>query len=406
MAVDLQRSFKTLLFPALLFIPVVLLQSLFAEQLDSLGSLAVRLPYIILITGLALAMLFHHSREFLNLLILLLGCALLDYFIWQSPTHPHASMIYNLLALLVPLNLLINDLWRERGILNRHGLLRIVVIVIQFALAAWLLHIAPRQLEMLSHYGPAFVITDTPLPPLTQGSILLCGIILLIYVFTHPSTLQGSLFFTFITLVFALHFVEQPHVARVYLLLAGLLILLSLLLNLRRLAYYDELTQLPSRRALRQALLAQGHRYSIAMVDVDHFKKLNDRYGHDVGDQVLRMLATQLNRVKGGKAFRYGGEEFTLLFPGKLSDEAQNALEQLRATVADKPFQVRHKRSRPRKRPDNPPSAKPTPTLNVSISIGAADTTCSDDPQVIMKRADQALYQAKKKGRNRVVVTG
>jgi len=75
---------------------------------------------------------------------------------------------------------------------------------------------------------------------------------------------------------------------------------------------------LPSRRALIERLPSLGRRYTVAMVDVDHFKNFNDTYGHDAGDQVLRMVASRLGEVSGGgTAFRYGGEEFTILFPGK-----------------------------------------------------------------------------------------
>lgn len=83
-------------------------------------------------------------------------------------------------------------------------------------------------------------------------------------------------------------------------------------------AYQDELTSLPGRRALKEYLLKLGSEYTIAMFDIDHFKKFNDTHGHDVGDQVLRMVASKLATVSGrGKSFRYGGEEFTLVFSEK-----------------------------------------------------------------------------------------
>ncbi|MFO8024247.1 diguanylate cyclase [Thiohalophilus sp.] len=404
MALDLQRSLKTLLLPALLLLAVYLLQQPLSDQLMPLGGILVRLPYALFITGMAFALLFRHSREFFNLLILLLCVAVLDVAVWSASPHPQATLIHALLCLLVPINLIINDLWRERGILNRYGLQRAAVIATQLLLAVWVVHNLPGTLVDSLSFTPLPLLAASPIPALAQLVILLCSIILLIYVFTHPAPLQGALFIVFITLVLALHQFDTPVLSRLYLLLSGLLILLALLFSIRQLAYYDELTRLPSRRSLRQALLSQGSRYSLAMVDVDHFKKLNDTHGHDVGDQVLRMLAVHLNRVKGSKAFRYGGEEFTLIFAGKLADEAQTLLEQLRETIASSPFKVRHK-SRPAKRPDKLHPRSDTPALSISVSIGVADTTRADDPQTIMKQADQALYQAKKKGRNRVVAS-
>ena len=140
------------------------------------------------------------------------------------------------------------------------------------------------------------------------------------------------------------------------------------------------------------------------MVDVDHFKKLNDNHGHDIGDEVLKMLAAHLQRVEGGgKAFRYGGEEFTIVFPGKDIGSATIYLEALRNNIACKPFGVRNKQ-----RPKDKPSQKMTKSdntkkLNVTVSIGVAEKQAKyNSTQDIMKSADEALYKAKKKGRNRV----
>src|SRR2546426_9194380 len=99
-------------------------------------------------------------------------------------------------------------------------------------------------------------------------------------------------------------------------------------------AYEDTLTGLPARRALNEALLRLGGQYSVAMIDVDHFKRINDRHGHDVGDQVLKMIAAKLAQVSGGgKAYRYGGEEFAVIFPGRKAEECLADVEALRGVV-------------------------------------------------------------------------
>jgi len=148
--------------------------------------------------------------------------------------------------------------------------------------------------------------------------------------------------------------------------------------------------------------------YTAAMVDVDHFKKFNDRYGHDVGDQVLRMVATQLAKTPGGgRAYRYGGEEFTLLYSGKGREEVLPHLEEVRKDVEVATFTLRHWR-RPLKKPVDPGSwkfaeAQKAKELSVKVSIGVADSTGTDsDPSAVLKKADRALYRAKKAGRNRV----
>jgi diguanylate cyclase (GGDEF)-like protein len=138
------------------------------------------------------------------------------------------------------------------------------------------------------------------------------------------------------------------------------------------------------------------------MLDIDFFKKFNDRFGHDVGDQVLCMVASHLRRVGGGgKSYRYGGEEFTILFPGKSKQDALPHLERLRQSIEAAQFGLRGK-NRPKKPPKKLKKAKAQPkTVSVTISIGVAESDSSrPKPTSVMKAADQALYKAKKRGRN------
>jgi diguanylate cyclase (GGDEF)-like protein len=141
------------------------------------------------------------------------------------------------------------------------------------------------------------------------------------------------------------------------------------------------------------------------MVDIDYFKKFNDKYGHDVGDQVLCMVASHLRRVGGGgRPYRYGGEEFTVLFSGKSKEDAFTHLENLRQSIQTAQFALRGK-NRPKKPPKKSKKMKSPPnTVSVTISIGVAEPDKKHPrPVSVMKAADQALYSAKKRGRNCVV---
>tara|TARA_R110000744_G_scaffold68189_1_gene138687 strand:- start:216 stop:1340 length:1125 start_codon:yes stop_codon:yes gene_type:complete len=166
------------------------------------------------------------------------------------------------------------------------------------------------------------------------------------------------------------------------------------------LAYRDELTTLPSRRALNQLALSLGRKYTVAMLDIDHFKKFNDTYGHDIGDQVLKLVASKLAQVKGsGRVFRYGGEEFTIVFPGKTAEQAMPALEAIRQAVADYDIAIRQaQRSSKKARATKKNSSMQT--VSVTISIGLAARTAKLSFEQTLKLADQALYRAKKSGRN------
>jgi diguanylate cyclase (GGDEF)-like protein len=185
---------------------------------------------------------------------------------------------------------------------------------------------------------------------------------------------------------------------------ATFLLTIALIESSFKMAFNDELTGLPARRAMNEFLLKVGRRYTFAMVDVDHFKKVNDNHGHDVGDQVLRMVATCLRRVSGGgRAYRYGGEEFAVIFPNKDIDRALPHLEDLRETISRASFVVRG-RKRPKQKPaDQKGKGSGKAGLQVTVSIGVATRDDKNTtPEQLIKSADQALYKAKKGGRNQV----
>ena len=155
--------------------------------------------------------------------------------------------------------------------------------------------------------------------------------------------------------------------------------------------HLDELTGLPSRRALEERLPKLSGTYSVAVLDLDHFKRVNDQHGHEAGDTVLQALADRLRRFAGGTVFRSGGEEFVAILPGLSLDQAEPRLEALREEIAGLNITV-------------PPLPGRQPkTLRVTVSIGAAQRTRRDpSPERVIAAADAALLRAKKTGRNRV----
>jgi diguanylate cyclase (GGDEF)-like protein len=202
-----------------------------------------------------------------------------------------------------------------------------------------------------------------------------------------------------LAVIAALYHATAPMTAEVAWTIAGLAIAVGLILEGYRMAYRDELTGLPGRRALMERLTRPGRRYSVAMVDVDHFKSFNDTYGHEAGDQVLRYVATRLARgARGVRVFRYGGEEFTLLFPGTALEQARPLADQLRATIADTPFTLRGSRRDPARR-----GSGGGQEVGVTVSLGIAQRRRGERAADVLERADAALYRAKEQGRNRVV---
>ncbi|WP_084632626.1 sensor domain-containing diguanylate cyclase [Pleomorphomonas oryzae] len=154
-------------------------------------------------------------------------------------------------------------------------------------------------------------------------------------------------------------------------------------------ALTDSLTGLKNRRHFEQALktsaerhLAQARPYSLMVVDIDHFKQLNDRYGHDVGDDTLRHVAgiLQLRSREMDCAARWGGEEFAVLLPDTGLEFASSLANDIRSHVAEAGF----------------------PADGLSVSIGVGEVASGEDPGAFFRRVDAALYRAKANGRNRV----
>ncbi|MEP1446721.1 MAG: GGDEF domain-containing protein [Paraglaciecola sp.] len=167
-------------------------------------------------------------------------------------------------------------------------------------------------------------------------------------------------------------------------------------------AFKDELTGIPSRRALMQFVQTLGRKYTVVMSDIDHFKKFNDTYGHDVGDEVLKLVASKLNKVSGGgKTFRFGGEEFIIVFPRKTANEVAPFVEMVRQTIADYDIALRTKPRPPKPNKTAPKKPNKAKIVKVTSSFGVAQRTKQHATFAdIMKQADIALYAAKKGGRN------
>ena len=163
------------------------------------------------------------------------------------------------------------------------------------------------------------------------------------------------------------------------------------------LAVTDQLTGLHNRRYMNgqlEALVKRaahgGDAVACLLIDIDHFKKINDGYGHDVGDEVLREFAVRLaSNVRAiDLPCRYGGEEFVVVMPDTSIEDAERIAERIRLHVAGSPFRV----------------MGGAELLTVTISIGVAATIGeADRPEVLLKRADEAVYEAKASGRNKVV---
>jgi GGDEF domain-containing protein len=361
------------------------------------------LPKVFLLGVFVLAVFYHRSR----VAVLTLALATLVH---AHSTHAggftafyFAGGVYAVLAGLVVFT-------RDRGILTRVGMAQLGGAALLASFAALLVTLAPqdiaRFLSVLFVPAPATLWSGLPQPVLLAFLLALPSA--LVWALIRGGPVDRGIFWHLLAVFVALYFGADAQVTGVFFLAAALALGLSVMETSYAMAYRDDLTELPARRALMRDLQGIGRTYAAAMVDVDHFKRFNDRYGHDVGDQVLRMVAAKLAKTSGGgRAYRYGGEEFAILFPGKTREEVMPHVARLCKSVENSSFTLRSWR-RPRKRPVDPSAwrraGNRTPRrLSVTVSIGVADVAGGDpSPDAVLKRADQALYRAKEGGRNRV----
>lgn len=195
---------------------------------------------------------------------------------------------------------------------------------------------------------------------------------------------------------YALNWGEHNYV----LLWAALASMVTLTIDSYAMAFVDELTGIPGRRAMEFKLKTLGGQYFIAMADVDFFKKFNDNHGHQVGDDVLKMVATVLSKTKKATAYRYGGEEFVLVFSHCDSEDVYHYLEETRAQLEAYDL---YPKSQGRLKGKRGKGSERKP-LHITASFGVAKHKGSEPQHQVISRADKALYKAKENGRNRVEI--
>src|ERR1019366_9365597 len=383
--------------------------------------------------GLLLAWRFNSSRVLSSLLVLLAAHRAVDFFAagqinaGSVHTGPGRTAVA-LAALLVPLNFIVFAAMRERGLIiagvaPRFGLLFLESVV--FAVLC-----RPENSPANPpHHGAAAI----PLWTLLLLTSIAAIAVFVRRFFQTRKPIEPGFVWSMAAVFMWLEFAPVGKASDAYVATAALILAASLIETSYVLAYHDELTGIRGRRAFNESLLSLDQQYAIAIVDIDHFKKFNDTYGHDVGDQVLCMVAMRLSQAGGdGQAFRCGGEEFAIVFRNTSAKEAFEHLDSLRQVVERSTFQVRgserraerraEKRSDPRndlrkgeadrRKPARrrTASASPSPSpdrlsdqLSVTVSIGVAEpSTRYRQPEQVIQAADQALYRAKNKGRNRV----
>ena len=373
----------------------------------SLAGLRIYGAWALIALGIVVALAFRRGRIVFALLTLAAAHATYTLLLANGLNGVPARGVFAALCLFVPLNLAALCVLPERGSFNMHGARRLAVLALEAACAAWLAFGAAGDV-IARLYAPLFepALVASPVPHGGLITLALAFAICFGVWLARRAPLDLGFAGAAAAVAIALHRVAAPQAFTLFVAAAALLLLIALLQDTFRMAFRDELTGLPSRRDLNERLMGLGKNYTIAMLDVDHFKKFNDTYGHDVGDQVLKMVAAKMAAVGGGgTAYRYGGEEFTVLFAGRNIEHALPHLEALRREIeqhrlalraADRP--ARSKTGKQRRG-----AARAAKSVAVTISIGvAARNERLATPAAVIRAADKALYRAKHDGRNQV----
>ena len=365
------------------------------------NTLATVVPFTVVTAALLLGWRFNRSRLVFAVALL----ALTEFVLLRSLETPQDRVIFHALTFLLPINLALVALLPERGTLTAAGLLRWILLAVQVVIVAFVAKAFPEQtLKFLTaRIIPVDVSSWTPLAQPAIAAFLVIGALLVMAWMREPQSPVRGYAYALGAVLIALSWRAPGQGQELWLATAGLILVIAVIEASYLMAYRDGLTELPGRRALNEALPRLSGQFSVAMVDVDHFKRFNDTYGHDAGDHVLRLVAARLAQAPGGgTAYRYGGEEFALVFPGKGVDECLPHLEELRETVETSRFTMR-RRFRPRAKPKGDKGRKTRPGITITVSIGVAERNHKhSNPDQVVMAADKALYRAKEAGRNRV----
>lgn len=372
--------------------------------------------------GTVLALRFRSSRVLLALIFLFLSHRALAFFASGAghATAPTRAAL-EAIAVFLPVNILIIAFTRERGFALPSIAPKLCLLFVEACFVAIVCR--PGQLVGPGLLHPGFSSHSsfqwTTVPPFGTVVFAVAFAVLLARALVYRKPLESGLMWSLFAAFLALAVGGVGRSADAYFATAGLILVSSIIENSYVLAYHDELTTLPGRRAFNEALLQLEEPYAIAVVDIDHFKRFNDTHGHETGDEVLRMVASRLARVSGcGEAFRVGGEEFSILFRKLSLKDTLSHLERVRASVESSTFRVRagqdrrrtprgddrrNSRSKGARIRELADSQELMMDLSVTVSIGVAEPTSrTTEIEDVIHAADKALYRAKQAGRNRV----
>jgi diguanylate cyclase (GGDEF)-like protein len=412
------RILRPIAVPAVILLAAVLTLLASPKLPNSLSGLITVGPYVVLLLGVVISAWFNRGRALIMLASLLAAFTGYSLAMEVGPKSFAMHAVFTAFAVLVPMNVLLASCFPDGGVRQHKNYRWLLLGLAEILIVIWIASAGRSRLsgmawhDVLEHW--LLRSPPTPLVARVMIAAAFCAALLRAWPRRRPKELRKEprpidigIASALVAFFLGCQWVDAPGAFSTFVSAAGVMLLAAVLQESHRLAFRDELTNLPSRRALEERLPDLGPGYAIAMIDVDHFKQFNDAHGHHVGDQVLKLVGARLARIEGGGiSYRYGGEEFCVLFSERTLEQALPHLEKLRKDIEDYRIAVRGG-NRPREREAGSrlrAARPPEKTLSVTVSIGAAerDETLIR-PALVIRAADEALYRAKHSGRNRVM---
>jgi diguanylate cyclase (GGDEF)-like protein len=364
------------------------------------------LIYRIIVIGAGLLVGLFFKRMWLMLVILVLALAdgALFYFAANTAVNMEGGrLIYQAISFLLPFNLCVFAFMKRKGDMTWQSIWFLGGILIQGCAVAFIYQYQSLGFGSFLEYSPTKWGLLQAIP-LSQLALFAFGIAFAYYLFLYIRTrgvIERSFCWALISVFYALGLSKIGPMSSIYFSTAGLIFVISVIESIYVEGFQDELTDLPTGKSMLGILSQLDRGYTVALIEVDHFKRLRENHGRGVSKEVLRSVGLKLTTVAGGgKPFRYGSEQFAVVFPGMFLSDALPLMEELRQTIK-KPGPILTDKKSPRKKPKRVEVL--ANKVQVKVSIGVAERKDLDmTPRQAIANAEKALITAKNEGQDRM----
>jgi diguanylate cyclase (GGDEF)-like protein len=364
-------------------------------------------PLIVIGVGLLIGLLFKRIWLMLVILILAIADRVLLYFAADTIVPMEGGrLIYHAISFLLPFNLCVFAFMKRRGDMKWQSIGLLGAILLQGGAVAFIYQY--RSLGFGAFLEDSFINWGLfERVPLSQPALFAFGLAFAYYFFLYIRTrgvIERAFCWSLITVFYGLALSRIGPESSIYFSTAGLIFVISVIENLYSEGFQDELTGLPTGKTMRAILSRLNTGYTVAMIEVENFKRLRDNHGRRVSKQVLRSVGEKLTCVTGrGEPFHYEGAVFAVVFPGRFLKDTLPHMEELRQLIK-KTGPIPHDEKSPGRKPKKLKRIEILANkIPVTVSIGVAERSDADmSPLQAIKKAEKALLTAKNEGGDRM----